>query len=234
MSSASPTAVVSGATGAIGAAAVARLAAEGYAIVALGRDEAALADLAGGHAGVSTVQVDLADSADLADRLPALDRVDALVHCAGIAEVAGVDDTDVELWRRTLEVNLVSAAELTRVLLPPLRHARGHVIFVNAAYGITGVPRWSAYVGSKVALREFAESLRAEEAPHGLRVTSIYPSGVRSPLLRRVRRSFDREYDPVRCLSPESLAAVILTVLRAPAGAHVTDLAVKPTTPEAG
>ncbi|HYJ69422.1 MAG TPA: SDR family oxidoreductase [Nocardioidaceae bacterium] len=228
MSGASATAVVSGATGGIGAAMVSRLAGEGYGVLALGRDDAALAEVARSDPRVTTARVDLTDAGSLDDALPELDRVDALVHCAGIAEVAPVEGSDVELWRRTFEVNLVAAAELTRALLPPLRAAHGHVIFVNAAYGMTGVPRWSAYVGSKVATRELAESLRAEEAPHGLRVTSIYPAGVRTPLLRRVRTAFDRGYDPTRGLSPESLATVMLSVLRAPNDAHVTDLAIKP------
>lgn len=229
-----PVAVVSGATGGIGAAMTARLAAEGYAVVALGRHESRLADLADHHAGLTTIRVDLTDADSLADRLPALQRVDALVHCAGIADVADAAGTDLELWRRTFEVNLISAAELTRLLLPPLRAARGHVVFVNAAFGMSGVPRWAAYVGSKAALREYADSLRAEEAPGGLRVTSVYPSGVATGLLRQVRESFDREYDPSRCVSPESLAAIMLSALRAPADAQVTHLAVGPAVPASG
>lgn len=106
-----------------------------------------------------------------------LDRVDALIHCAGIADVASVEDTPARLWQPMLAINVASAAELTRVLLPGLRKAAGHVVFVNAAYGMAGEPRWSAYVGSKAALRELADSLREEEAPHGVRVTSIFPSG---------------------------------------------------------
>jgi NADP-dependent 3-hydroxy acid dehydrogenase YdfG len=224
------TAVVSGATGSIGGAMVSRLAAEGYGVVALGRDDTALDKLAEGQgqAQVRTIRVDLTDAASLSESLPRLERVDVLVHCAGIADVAPVEGSDVELWRQMLEVNLVAAAELTRALLPPLRAARGHIIFVNASYGMTGVPRWSAYVGSKVAMRELADSLRAEEAPYGLRVTSIYPGGVRSPLLRRVRYAFGRDYDPTRSLSPESLATVMLGVLRAPTDTHVTDLAITP------
>jgi NAD(P)-dependent dehydrogenase (short-subunit alcohol dehydrogenase family) len=67
---------------------------------------------------------------------------------------------------------------VTRALLPALRAARGRIVFVNAARGTHPVPGWSAYAGSKVALRELADSLRDEEDPHGNRVTTIYPGGV--------------------------------------------------------
>jgi NAD(P)-dependent dehydrogenase (short-subunit alcohol dehydrogenase family) len=50
-------------------------------------------------------------------------------------------------------------------------------VFTNAAPGLQAVPRWSAYAASKAALRELADSLRKEEARHGLRVTTIYPGG---------------------------------------------------------
>ncbi|MFI6922301.1 SDR family NAD(P)-dependent oxidoreductase [Nonomuraea spiralis] len=75
-----------------------------------------------------------------------------------------------------MAVNVASAAELVRLALPVLRRAKGHVIFVNASPRLTGVARWSAFVASKAALRELADSLREEEAVHGVRVTTVYPA----------------------------------------------------------
>ena len=49
------------------------------------------------------------------------------------------------------------------------------MIFVNASPGMRAVPRWAAFVGSKAALRELADSLRLEEAEYGVRVTTVYP-----------------------------------------------------------
>ncbi|MET8234316.1 SDR family oxidoreductase [Micromonospora sp. NPDC005298] len=222
-------AVVTGATGGIGLAVVAQLSAAGYRVLALGRDTSRLSELAHAHPGVTPIYADLAEPARLNSIVPNLDRLDALIHCAGIADLAEVEETTTQLWQRILDVNVVASAEITRALLPALRAARGHVVFINAAYGMTGVPRWSAYVGSKAALRELADSLRAEEAAHGLRVTSIYPAGVDTPLLREVRRSFERDHDPATSVRPETLAGIILAALRAPADAHITDLAVEPT-----
>jgi short-subunit dehydrogenase len=142
-------AVVTGATGGIGAAVVAQLSAAAYTVLAIGRDKGRLDELAREHRAVTPIQADLAEPTTLSSIVPKIDRLDALIHCAGIAEVARVDETDPQLWQRILNVNVVASAELTRALLPALRIARGHVVFVNAAYGMTGVPRWSAYVGSR-------------------------------------------------------------------------------------
>ena len=94
--------------------------------------------------------------------------------------------------------------------------------------GLHAVPNWSAYVASKAALTELAASLRLEEAAHGVRVTSIYPGGVATELLRKVRGALGRPYDPAACVSPASLAAVVATVLDVPADVDITDISLQP------
>ncbi|TMR11475.1 SDR family NAD(P)-dependent oxidoreductase [Nonomuraea turkmeniaca] len=84
----------------------------------------------------------------------------ALVYCAGFSPIAAVARSGPETWRRTMAVNVASTAELVRLALPALRRSRGHVVFVNASPGMTGVPRWSAFVAGKAAMREPDDSLR--------------------------------------------------------------------------
>jgi NAD(P)-dependent dehydrogenase (short-subunit alcohol dehydrogenase family) len=55
--------------------------------------------------------------------------------------------------------------------------------------------------------------VRLEEAVHGVRVTSIYPGGIATELLRKVRGALGRPYDPAACVSPDSLAALVGMVL---------------------
>ena len=222
------TSVVTGATGGIGAAVVRALAGRGDDVLALGRDRAKLESLAGEVSGVTPVVVDLASELAVPGELAGLEQVDALVHCAGIADVASVADTTSQQWREHFQVNLIAAAELTAALLPALRSARGRVVFVNMAAAMRAVPRWSAYVGTKAALTELADSLRQEEDAHGIRVTSIYPTGTATDLLERVRAAFGRPYDPAQCVQPTTLASYVVMALEAPADAHLTDLSVQP------
>lgn len=220
--------LVTGATGGIGAAVVRAAAGRGYDVMAAGRDAARLDQLCASIPRTIPILFDLRDPVDLPEPLVELDRLDAIVHCAGIAEVAGVDETPYALWLETLTVNVAATAELTRALLPALRKALGHVVFINAAPGLHAVPRWSAYTASKAALRELADSLREEEAHHGLRVTSIYPGGTATELLRKVRTQFGRPFREADCIRPETLASVVLAALDMPDDAYLPELSVLP------
>lgn len=163
-------------------------------MIAVGRDI--------GRLDVRGIEADLARPETLAAAVGELraagdlDELRALVHCAGISPVVAVADATPDTWSRTPAVNVASAAELVRLTLPSLRRARGHVILVNASPGLTGVARWSAFVSSKAALRELADSLREEEEARGVRVTTVYPAATATDLLGEVRHAFGRPYDP--------------------------------------
>ncbi|MEV4534362.1 SDR family oxidoreductase [Asanoa sp. NPDC049518] len=209
--------LVTGATGGIGGALVRAAATRGDHVLAAARPGPRLDALVGPN--VTALPLDLTAPGPLP--VP-IDRLDAVVHAAGVADVAPVAETSIETWQRTMAVNLIGAAELTRALLPALRASRGHVVFVNAAPGVRGVPRWSAYGASKTALRELADTLREEEAR--LRVSTVYPGGTATPLLRSVRAAFGRPYDPAASIRPETLAAVILSILDAPPDAYLAEV----------
>lgn len=220
--------LVSGATGGIGSALVDALVAGGRPVVALGRDPQRLDELSRGRPRVRTVQADLRRPETLAGAVADIGALDAFVHCAGVSPVAPVADSPVALWQEVLAVNLVSAAELTRVLLPALRASRGHVVLVNATPGLRAVPNWAAYAASKAGLSELAGSLRQEEAAHGIRVTSVHPGGTATELLREVRSAFGREYDPEVCIQPATLASAVVGTLDLPRDAQITELHLRP------
>jgi NADP-dependent 3-hydroxy acid dehydrogenase YdfG len=90
-------------------------------------------------------------------------------------------------------------------------------------------PRWSVYAASKTALRELADSLRAEEATHGLRVTTIHPGGTATSLLAKVRAQFGHPYHAADCIQPATLAPLVLTVLDMRDDAYLSEVSVRPT-----
>lgn len=220
------TVMVTGASGGIGSAVAGVLASSGHRIIAIGRASKAMDSLRSD--GAQVITADLAHVHELGSAVANVDHLDALIHCAGVSTVASVADTDPATWQDTLTVNVTAAAELTRLLLPLLRASHGHVIFVNASPGMRAVPRWAAFVGSKAALRELADSLRFEEAESAVRVTTIFPAATATERLRRIRAAFDRPYEPARCIQPQSLANMIAWVLAAPSDCYVTELSVFP------
>lgn len=221
------TAIITGASRGIGAA-VARALAPGHDLLLGGRDRAALTALAGELPGSRAWPVELTDTGAVAEAVGGIARLDVLVHSAGVGIVGSVADTSAATWRHQFDVNVVAVAELTRLLLPALRVARGRVVLLNSGAGLTARPGWASYAASKFALRAFADALRAEEAPHGVQVTSVHPGRVDTDMQRGVREQEGGEYRAASYLRAESVAGAILLAVTAPADATLTDLVLSP------
>ncbi|AHI02100.1 SDR family oxidoreductase [Kutzneria albida] len=220
-----PTALITGASRGIGAA-VARALAPTHDLLLGGRGTEALQALAAELPGARPWQAELTDPAALAQATAEIASLDVLVHNAGMAEVGPLEKTSAQVWRDTLELNVVAVAELTRLLLPALRAARGHVVLINSGAGLNANAGWGAYAASKFALRAFGEVLRAEEPE--LRVTSVHPGRVDTDMQRAIRKTEGGQYEPERYLTPESVADSVLHAVTAPRGAHVHQVVIRP------
>jgi len=219
--------LVTGAGSGIGAAVTNVLHERGDELWLLARSDARAAELAERFPGAGTVVADLADPASLAGLTGLPERLDTLVHVAGVVELATVAELGPEELRAQLDVNLAAPMLLTRACLPALRAARGLVLLVNSTSGLAANPTWSAYAASKFGLRAFADALRAEEAGHGVRVSSVYPSRTATPMQQKVHDQEGKEYDPTAWVSPETVAASIVHVLDLPPDGTITDLTVR-------
>lgn len=221
------TVAVTGASGGIGSALVRELVSRGDRVIAIARRQDTVEQMGFADDVVTAIGIDLSSTVALPAELSGVGRLDSLIHCAGVSAVASVAETPAATWQETLAVNVIAPAQLTRLLLPALRAARGHVIFINAARGVHAVPRWSAYAASRAALRELADSLRIEEEPNGLKVASVYPDGTATHQLRRIREQFGLPYLPEQCLAPEYVAAAIVDVLDIEDVSHLTEVIIK-------
>lgn len=217
--------LVTGAGSGIGALLARALLDRGDEVLVLARSQerAAQLDLPGAQVLVADL-----DHPESVESLEMPDRLDSVVHAAGVVELGTVAELSVQDWAHQLRVNLVAPATLTRVALPALRAASGTVVLVNSGAGLFAHPQWSAYAASKHGLRALADALRAEEAPHGVRVTSIYPGRTATPMQEKVHAQEGREYDAADWIRPETVVDAVLHVLDLPGDATIPDLTVKP------
>ena len=208
--------LLTGAGSGIGADLAARLESRGDRVIALTRAE-----------------LDLTDAEAVRRWAAAFDepRLDSLLHVAGTVDLFSVADLDVESWQRQIAVNLTAPAVLTAALLPALRAAGGTVVFVNSSAGLVANADWAAYAASKYGLRALADSLRAEEAETGVRVTTIVPSRTATPMQEKVHEQEGRTYDSSRWISPETVAATIVHVLDLPRDATIPEVTIRPLGP---
>jgi short-subunit dehydrogenase len=222
--------LVTGAGSGIGQVLADRLHARGDALVLLARSEQRAADLARRWPGATTLVADLADPAALdALRLPdTVTELGSLVHAAGVVELGPVAELPTSAWTQQVQVNLVAPAVLTRLALPALRRARGTVVLLNSGAGLFAHPQWSAYAASKQGLRALADSLRAEEAAHGVRVTSVFPGRTATPMQETVHAQEGKDYDASAWIRPETVADAVLGVLDLSDDATIPELVLKP------
>jgi short-subunit dehydrogenase len=205
--------VVTGAASGIGADLADRLEARGDRVVRLTRDVVDLAD----HAAVRRWAAGLGEP-----------RLDSLCHAAGTVDLGGVADLDLPAWQRQLDVNLTAPAVLTAGLLPALRAAAGTSVVVNSSAGLVANAEWAGYAASKFGLRALADAVRAEEAGHGVRVTTIYPSRTATPMQEKVHELEGRSYDASRWIRPGTVTDAILHVLDLPGDATIPEIVVRP------
>jgi NADP-dependent 3-hydroxy acid dehydrogenase YdfG len=229
-------ALVTGAGSGIGRATALALAGEGASVWLVGRtldklhEVAHLARERGGSARV--VQTDLAVDADLealAAELPGDEgSLDVLVHSAGEITLGTIELTPVEQLDRLYRINLRAPYRLTQLLLPLLRDAKGHVVFINSSAGLSASPRIGHYAATKFALRGLADSLRLEVNADGIRVLSLFPGRVATTMQAAVHEAEGETFDPGALAQPEDVAELIVSALNLPRTAEVTDLSVRP------
>ncbi|RJF72785.1 SDR family oxidoreductase [Deinococcus cavernae] len=218
--------LITGAAGGIGSV-LARELAPSHDLILAGRGGQRLDDLCRELKALPLV-LNLEQPASFVGAAQSLSRVTNVVHNAGMVELGEVSGQAHEVWTRTLAVNTVAPAELTRVLLPLVRAERGSIVFVNSTAGLSASAGWGSYAASKFALRALADVLRAEEAPHGVRVTTVYPSRTATPMQQKVRQQEGQSYDADAYLDAASVATTIAFALNAPRDAVLTDITVRP------
>jgi NADP-dependent 3-hydroxy acid dehydrogenase YdfG len=219
-----PTAMITGASRGLGSAIAAALAPTHILFLA-GRPSEKL-DTVAETFGATTWPVDLCDVEAIPAAVEPIVELDVLVHNAGVAYPGRVAESSIDEWRDTMQVNVIGAVALTLALLPALRSAGGHVVFINSGSGINASPGLASYSASKFALRGFADSLRNDEP--ALRVTSVHPGRIATVMQEGLVAYEGGEYDPSRFLAPETVAKVTAEAINAPSDAHVQEVIVRP------
>lgn len=180
-------AVVTGGAQSIGQACALRLARDGHAVAIADLQPAdetlELISAAGGEAIAQECDISSPESvAAFAEAVRnRLGGCDILFANAGVYPVAELAETDWELWRRVMSVNVDSLFHLTKAFVPGMcERGWGRVIAVSSTTFHTGTPRFAAYTTSKGAVIGFVRALATEVGPAGVTVNSIAPSLVRT------------------------------------------------------
>ena len=101
-------------------------------------------------------------------------RLDVLINNAGMSMRGLFAETDLDLFRKIVDINFLGAVNMTKFALPALIESQGSVLFVSSLSGLKGLPGIAPYGTAKMALTGFSESLRAEIDHHHVHVGIVY------------------------------------------------------------
>ncbi|MCG3209140.1 MAG: Diacetyl reductase [(S)-acetoin forming] [Anaerolineae bacterium] len=183
------TVVITGASTGIGRACALELDRRGWRVFAGVRQPADAAALAGQSSpNLTPVFIDVTDSESIA---AAAEQVTAtvgpagltgLVNNAGIGAGGPLEFIPIELLRQQFEINVIGQVAVTQAFLPLLRAGRGRIINMSSISGRVSVPFVGPYSASKFALEALTNSLRNELQPWGIKVISIQPGSIATPI----------------------------------------------------
>ena len=191
--------LVTGASSGIGAAIAIAFAEDGWDVMAAGRDEGRLEEVADVSEKIVTWAGDLADAEDcdelIAETLDEFGQIDCLVNNAGIFIRGTVADTSDEDWRHTMTVNLDVPFFLSRAALPHLLITEGSIINIASDWGLKGGERAASYCASKGGLVLLTKAMAKDHARQGLRVNAVCPGDVDTPMLAAEAKAEAMELD---------------------------------------
>jgi NAD(P)-dependent dehydrogenase (short-subunit alcohol dehydrogenase family) len=226
--------VITGGAKGIGAAIVRACAAEGATPVIVDRDEESGKQLQGEltskgfSCGLITVDLGTSESCSKSvdQSLKNFGRVDALVNNAGRNDKVGLEYGSPDEYVASLNRNLVHYYSMAHYALPHLKRSRGTIVNIGSKTAVTGQGSTSGYASSKGAIMALTREWAAELLPYGIRVNTIIPAEVMTPLYRSWLDTFPNPEEKLqtiltkiplaqRMTTPEEIAAMVVFVISA-------------------
>ena len=179
-------ALITGGGVGIGAAIARRFAAEGAAVVVTGRRVEPIRAVAAEVGGLAVVG-DTTDNIHLAEAVSAavshFGGLDIVVANAGLMAEGEVLSVSDEAWQQLLEVNLTGAMRLARAALPALlERGGGAIVNISSVGALSAAPQTAGYGVSKAGMLALTRSLALDYGPHHIRVNTLCPGWVRTPM----------------------------------------------------
>lgn len=153
--------------------------------------------------------------------------IDVLVNNAGMGYTGSLNQMPLTDWCQVIDLNVTSVFQCIQAVLPGMREqGSGMIINVASIAARQAFPDWGAYSVSKAAVVALSKAVSVEEREHGVRVVTIFPGAVNTPLwdTETVQADFDRS----GMLTPGLVANAILQTALLPPGAVVEELTIMP------
>ncbi|MBC2590499.1 MULTISPECIES: SDR family NAD(P)-dependent oxidoreductase [Rhodococcus] len=209
--------IVTGGSRGIGAAVATALTGEGAGVVVADvLDDEGTRHAATVGGGATFVHLDVTNEEQWVEAVAAAESIGplrALINNAGIFVPGTIEAQDRADFERVLQVDLVGAWLGMHVAGPALRRAHGVVVNISSTAGLTGYAGAGAYVASKWGLRGLTKTAALEFAPDGVRVCSVHPGPIDTPMTAGMDRGIAATQPIPRFGSPDEVARMVRFVV---------------------
>ena len=151
-------------------------------------------------------------------------NIELLINNAGVALFKDITKLKIKDWDKQLNTNLRAPFLMTKMIVDDLKSKKtGKIVFINSVAGINPYRDSTAYVASKHGLKGFASALREELREHNVKVISIYPGAINTPLWD------DLDMDSFRSemMDPDDVSDIIINAINAPGNCTTEEVVVR-------
>ncbi len=220
--------LITGASKGIGRAIAIKLASKDSYLFIHGRDQKGLADTAkaiekkGGSATQILADLNTPEGCEKLVQGVGQTALNSLINNAGIPMKRSIGVLTLYDWNQVVSINITAPFLITQKLLPRMKKGSS-IVYILSGAAKNVYPEASAYCMSKFGLRGFAESLREELRPQGIRVINIYPSAVDTPLWESMPGEWPRD----KMMTPADVAEAVAFALSCRESVMVDDITIE-------
>lgn len=236
-------ALVTGASSGIGEAAAIELARAGATVVASARRTERLAGVvdritaAGGRA--LALRCDMTIEAEaiqaVEDTIAQFGRIDILINSAGIMQTGGVEDANLDEYRRVFDINVFATLYCCKAAVPHmLNQGGGDIVNISSLAGRKVGPQTSAYSASKHAANSMTDAMRQELGDRNIRVAYLMPGATRTEVGDSIsspswRKAIQEHVGKEGAVEPSEIGETIVFMLSMPRHVNISEITVRPT-----
>lgn len=185
--------IVTGSSSGIGADAARHLAKLGGKVCLVGRNEKLLNQVAdeikiSGSPVPLVIVADVTKDAEhiISQAVNHFGKLDVLINNAGIYQTDNVNDFNIKLFDDLFNTNVRAVTILTSLAVPYLEKTKGNIVNISSVAGLKAIKGGTSYCVSKAALDQYTKCAAIDLAPKGIRVNSINPAMIRTPIFEKL------------------------------------------------
>ena len=169
------------------------------------------------------------------DTVAQLGRIDILINSAGVMQAGGIENCDLDEYRRVMDINLFGTLYTCTAAVPHmLEQGGGDIITISSLAGRKGGPFTNAYSASKHAVNFMTDAMRQELGDRNIRVTTLMPGATESEVAGNIsdpnwRKAIQAHVTKEGAVKPKDMGDTVVFILSLPRRVNVSEICVRPT-----